>query len=144
MRVFVENIDHDAHTADLRCGKQGCDYAAEGVDLLTHAQVKFAETIEGVTINGNIAGAVDSSNDLPDPTGLDVDTLYHAQVDEDSNLPDGGANLFRVVDNGGTKEWQQVNAAVAVSCPTCGMVSTYPAFDSRNICGTALFRAKTS
>jgi len=143
MRVHVDNIDHDAHTADLRCGAQGCDYAAEGVDLLTHAQVKFAETVEGLTINGNITGAVNSSNDLPAASGLDVDTIYHVQVDEDSELPNGGANLFRVVDDGG-KAWVQLNGSVTITCPTCGMASTYPGWDSRNICGTSLFRAKTS
>jgi len=144
MRMYVENIDQEAHTADLRCGKEGCDYAAEGVDLLTNAQVKFAETVEGVTINGNVAGSVENSGALPEASGQEVDTIYHVKYDDNGIVPDGGANLYRVVDNEGTKEWQQINAGITVTCPTCGLASTYPMFDPRNIAGTSLGKAKTS
>ena len=144
MRMYVENIDESAHTADLRCGKQGCDYTAEGIDLLTHAQVKFAETVEGVTINGNVAGSVANSAALPAASGLAADTIYHVIYDDNNVVPDGGANLYRVVDNEGTKEWQQINAGITVTCPTCGLASTYPCFDPRNCVGASLGRAKTA
>ena len=143
-RVFVENIDQGAHTADLRCGKQGCDYSAEGVNLNTHAQVKFVENVEGLTINGNVLASVANVASLPDASGGSVDDIRHVVSDDaQDTIPAGGANLYRIVDDGG-KQWVRINSGVVVTCPTCGIASSYPCFDPRNVCGADLGKAKTA
>ena len=145
-RVFVENIDEGAHTADLRCGATGCDYAAEGVNLQNHAQVKYGEVIEDVTIEGNVSESVADKASLPDPTTLTVNDLRHV-MDDESGIEKNGQHapdLYVVVDNGGTNEWRKVNSSVVVTCPTCGMSSAYPCFDPGNNLGRLLGRAKTN
>lgn len=143
-RVYVENIDQGAHTADLRCGASGCDYAANGVNLNTHAQVKFSESVPGLTINGNVLGSVANVAALPAASVGSVDDIRHVVSDDEQEMiPADGANLYRIVDDGG-KQWQRINGAVAVTCPTCGMSSCYPMFDPRNVVGAALGKAKTA
>lgn len=141
-RVFVEDINEGAHTADLHCGADGCSYSANDANVNTHAQVKYAETIDGVTINGNILSSVANVAALPAASGGSVDDIRHVvSDDEQGDIPAGAPNLYIIVDDGG-KVWKRVNAGIAVTCPTCGMVSVYPMYDPRNICGASLGRAR--
>lgn len=139
-RVFVENIDEEAHTADLRCGASGCDYAAESVNLQNHAQVKYGETVEGVTINGNVSTSVATKADLGDP-GSEGD-LKHV-LDDESGIEKNGQHAPDLYVTQ-SSAWVKVNGSVVVTCPTCGMPSSYPMFDPGNVTGRLLGRAKTN
>lgn len=141
-RVFVDNIDEGAHTADFRCSNG--DWTDEGVNVDTDAQCKYAESVPDLTINGNITASVADVAALPDATGLAANVIYHVLADdEDGTISAGGANLYYVVDDGG-KAWVRINGNVVVTCPTCGLTSSYPMYDPRNICGMSLGKAKTA
>lgn len=141
-RVFVNDIDEGAHTADLKCGTEGCGWTDDGANVNTDVQVQYTENLEGVTINDNILSSVANVAALPAASGGSVDDLRHVVADdENGQIPAGGANIYVIVDDSGNV-WKRVNGSVTVTCPDCGLASTYPMFDPRNVCGASLGRAR--